>query len=273
MGAYTQAAKGAKTLWESLAERLSKLAKEDPEMFQLGRDLRSSESIPELTELGSGQGSIGTTNRGYMLRQLHKNKEDWLSDNYNAADLRERYGFLPEGAPISVIDSLGARGGAVPAYMRAYMDIIDKGGYNVSEGLTPINAIRRTPTMLSFGLREPEAVQRIIAERSQGIDPEKLYLSGPMERLGKLMQRDYENIQEHAGPQIEAAAMYPGDVKMIADRYRTRLGTTPQNIFDPRSAIGEASLKRGALYDYLLRNEEPPRELTRGSFYARGGSV
>jgi hypothetical protein len=208
-----------------------------------------------------------------MMRQLHKNKEDWLSDNYNADAFRERYQFLPEDAPISVIDSLGARGGAVPAYMRAYMDIIDKGGYNVSEGLTPINAIRRTPTMLSFGLREPEALQRIIGEKSQGVDPEKLYLSGPMERLGKLMQRDYENVQEYAGPQLEAAAMYPGDIAEIVERNRLRLGTSPQNIFDPRAAIGEASLKRGALYDFMMRGEEPPKEIVKGAFYARGGAV
>lgn len=208
-----------------------------------------------------------------MLRQLHPNKERWLEDNYNSDVLRNRYKFLPEDTQISVIDSLGARGGAVPAYMRAYMDIIDKGGYNVSEGLTPINAIRRTPTMISYGLREPEKLKQIIAEPSQGVDPEKLYMSGPMERLAKLMQRDYENIQEHAGPQLEAAGMYPADIADIAKRYRTRLGTQPQNIFDPRSAIGEASLKRGALYDYMLRGEETPQELIRGAFYARGGIV
>ena len=199
--------------------------------------------------------------------------ESWLEDNYNADDLRKRYQFLPKDAPISVVDSLGARGGAVPAYMRAYMDIIDRGGYNVSEGLTPINAIRRTPTMLSYGLRDPEGVGRIIAERSQGIDPEKLYMSGPMERLAKLAQRDYENVRQHAGPQLEASIMYPADISDISSRSRNRLGLSDQNIFDPRSGIGEASLRRGALYDYLMRGKEAPQELIQGAFYARGGSV
>jgi hypothetical protein len=157
--------------------------------------------------------------------------------------------------------------------MRAYLDIMDKGGYNVSEGLTPINAMRRTPTMLSYGLRDPEGLKHIIAEPSQGIDPQKLYLSGPMERLAKLMQRDYENVQEYAGPQLEAATMYPGEIADIVSRYRTRLGTTPQNIFDPRAGVGEASLKRGALYDFMMRGEEPPPEVLKGSFYARGGYV
>ena len=199
--------------------------------------------------------------------------ESWLEDNYDADALRKRYQFLPKDAPISVVDSLGARGGAVPAYMRAYMDIIDKGGYNISEGLTPINAIRRTPTMLSYGLRDPEGVQRIIAERSQGIDPEKLYMSGPMERLGRLAQQDYENIRQHAGPQLEAAIISPEDIAAMAGRSRTRLKVRDQDVFDPRAAVGEASLRRGALYDYLMRNERPPEELIKGAFYAKGGAV
>lgn len=157
--------------------------------------------------------------------------------------------------------------------MRAYMDIIDKGGYNISEGLTPINAIRRTPTMLSYGLRDPEGVGRIIAERSQGIDPKKLYLSGPMERLGRLAQQDYENIRQYAGPQLEAAIISPEGIPEMARRARTRLQVRDQDVFDPRAAIGEASLRRGALYDYMLRNEQPPEELIPGAFYARGGSV
>ena len=199
--------------------------------------------------------------------------ESWLEDNYNAPTLRSRYQFLPKDAPISVIDSLGARGGAVPAYMRAYMDIIDKGGYNISEGLTPINAIRRTPTMLSYGLRDPEGLKRLIAEPSQGIDPEKLYLSGPMERLAKLAQQDYENIRQYAGPQLEAAIISPKDIPGVAGRSRTRLQVRNQDVFDPRAAVGEASLRRGALYDYLMRNEQPPEELIPGAFYARGGAV
>lgn len=254
---------------EKLGAELLQRSRETPGMFQLPRDLRSTGTLPELTELGRGEGSIATQNKGYLSRSLHPNMIEWAENNWDPDMLYKRYGFLEKNLPISVIDALNARGGAVPAYFRAYEDIANRGGYNISEGLTPINAARRTPTMLSYGLRDPERLKHIIIEPSQNIHPQAFHEMSPEEKIGTLAMRDLENVRRHAPGELSMAIASPEDIPIYAKYIRQRV--TPQNMVDPRAAIGEGSLRRGALLDYMSRGEEPPKVLLDKAFYAKGG--
>lgn len=183
--------------------------------------------------------------------------------------LYKRYGFLERDLPISVVDALNARGGAVPAYFRAYEDIANRGGYNVSEGLTPINIGRRTGTMLSYGMRDPNKLSHIILEPSQGYDPQMFHELSPEAKIGALAGRELELLKQKAPGELSMAIASPEDIPIYAKYIRQRV--TPQNMIDPRAAIGESTLRRGALTDYLMRGEEPPKALLSKPFYAKGG--
>jgi hypothetical protein len=183
--------------------------------------------------------------------------------------LRGRYlKHMDRDRPLMLIDAMQGRGAAVPAYMSLLEDIGKRGGYNVSEGLTPINELRRTPLMLSYGLRNPEALGRILPS-GQGIDlPEWAGLS-PLEQLGLLATRESADLRRWVPWELDMAAVSPEKTRALAEGIHRRAGN--QNVFDPRSGVGESSLRRGLIYDLLREDKPVPPELSEGAFYARGG--
>jgi len=223
-----------------------------------------------MVELGSGESSIDTLNKGYIINNRFNNFKKWADQQWDPR-LINKYenAIVDPNLPISVVDAMNARGGAVPAYFRVYEDIADRGGHNVSEGLTPINASRRTSTMLSYGLRDPNRLKHIVMSPDQGIDPVYFQSMTPEGKIGMLASRELENVRKHAPAELMMGVASPQDIPLFAKYVRGSV--KPQSFTDPRSAIGESTLRRGVLLDALSRGEQAPANTLEKSFYAKGG--
>jgi hypothetical protein len=123
--------------------------------------------------------------------------------------------------------------------------------------------------MLSYGLRDPNRLKHIVMSPDQGIDPVYFQSMTPEGKIGMLASRELENVRKHAPAELMMGVASPQDIPLFAKYVRGSV--KPQSFTDPRSAIGESTLRRGVLLDALSRGEQAPANTLEKSFYAKGG--